>query len=84
MSANSDKNFLKEYQELFYDENLEQRSSDAVLPCNSEKNRYSNILPYDHSRFRLQLIDTKECSDYINANYLPVSLFNKLLLQYCF
>ncbi|MCI4382911.1 hypothetical protein PGIGA_G00020200 [Pangasianodon gigas] len=37
---------------------------------NREKNRYPNILPYDHSRVLLSHIDTRMCSDYINASYI--------------
>lgn len=46
----------------------------ADLPCNRPKNRFTNILPYDHSRFKLQPVDDEEGSDYINANYVPVSV----------
>ncbi|XP_025021579.1 receptor-type tyrosine-protein phosphatase epsilon isoform X2 [Python bivittatus] len=37
---------------------------------NREKNRYPNILPYDHSRVILTQIDGIQCSDYINASYI--------------
>ncbi|XP_018418112.1 PREDICTED: receptor-type tyrosine-protein phosphatase T isoform X4 [Nanorana parkeri] len=37
---------------------------------NRNKNRYGNIISYDHSRVRLQLIDGDPHSDYINANYV--------------
>ncbi|XP_042315656.1 receptor-type tyrosine-protein phosphatase epsilon isoform X1 [Sceloporus undulatus] len=37
---------------------------------NREKNRYPNILPYDHSRVVLIQIDGVPCSDYINASYI--------------
>ncbi|XP_072851509.2 receptor-type tyrosine-protein phosphatase epsilon isoform X1 [Pogona vitticeps] len=37
---------------------------------NREKNRYPNILPYDHSRVILTQIDGVPCSDYINASYI--------------
>lgn len=49
----------------------------ADLPCNRPKNRFTNILPYDHSRFKLQPVDDDEGSDYINANYVPVSVMRK-------
>lgn len=42
----------------------------ADLPVNRPKNRFTNILPYDHSRVRLQSADDEEGSDYINANYI--------------
>uniref|UniRef100_U3I4R6 protein-tyrosine-phosphatase n=1 Tax=Anas platyrhynchos platyrhynchos TaxID=8840 RepID=U3I4R6_ANAPP len=39
---------------------------------NRNKNRYGNIISYDHSRVRLQLLDGDPHSDYINANYIDV------------
>ncbi|XP_052810151.1 tyrosine-protein phosphatase 10D-like isoform X1 [Mya arenaria] len=43
----------------------------AKLDPNKSKNRWANILPFDHSRVKLQQLDD-DCpeSDYINANYL--------------
>lgn len=37
--------------------------------CNLPKNRYSDVLCFDHSRVRLNPIDGST-SDYINANYV--------------
>ncbi|MBN3291170.1 PTPRT phosphatase, partial [Polypterus senegalus] len=37
---------------------------------NRNKNRYGNIIAYDHTRVRLQLQDGDPHSDYINANYI--------------
>uniref|UniRef100_A0A8C5S0R3 protein-tyrosine-phosphatase n=1 Tax=Laticauda laticaudata TaxID=8630 RepID=A0A8C5S0R3_LATLA len=46
-------------------------------PENKSKNRYKNILPFDHSRVILQDRDVNvPGSDYINANYIKNELFN--------
>ncbi|XP_060593088.1 receptor-type tyrosine-protein phosphatase beta-like [Ruditapes philippinarum] len=39
---------------------------------NTPKNRWVNILPFDHSRVKLQQLDEDDpTTDYINANYMP-------------
>ncbi|XP_046337962.2 receptor-type tyrosine-protein phosphatase mu-like [Haliotis rufescens] len=43
---------------------------EAELPENAFKNRYSNILPYDHCRVKLTPIPNAPGSDYINASYI--------------
>lgn len=35
------------------------------------KTRYTNILPFDHSRVKLLPLDDEDGSDFINANYIP-------------
>ncbi|KAM6217130.1 LOW QUALITY PROTEIN: tyrosine-protein phosphatase non-receptor type 22 [Rhynchocyon petersi] len=42
----------------------------AERPKNIKKNRYKDILPYDHSRVELSLITSDEDSNYINANFI--------------
>lgn len=71
MAADSDFRFSEEFEELKH-VGRDQPCTAADLPCNRPKNRFTNILPYDHSRFKLQPVDDEEGSDYINANYVPV------------
>jgi len=73
MRADSDFKFSEEYEE-FRTVGREQSHSAAQSPFARGKNRYTNILPYDHSRVKLKLIDGKPGSEYVNANYIPVSL----------
>lgn len=40
----------------------------AIEPTNMRKNRYSDILPYEHSRVRLNPASNVSSSDYINAS----------------
>uniref|UniRef100_A0A8D2DME0 protein-tyrosine-phosphatase n=1 Tax=Sciurus vulgaris TaxID=55149 RepID=A0A8D2DME0_SCIVU len=42
----------------------------AQRPKNIKKNRYKDILPYDHSLVELSLITSDEDSSYINANFI--------------
>lgn len=42
----------------------------SKLKPNLSKNRYTDVLCYDHSRVKLSLIDGDPYSDYINANYV--------------
>ncbi|XP_062853636.1 receptor-type tyrosine-protein phosphatase T isoform X3 [Trichomycterus rosablanca] len=37
---------------------------------NRNKNRYGNIIAYEHTRVRMQLLEADSHSDYINANYI--------------
>ncbi|XP_077981180.1 receptor-type tyrosine-protein phosphatase mu-like isoform X1 [Glandiceps talaboti] len=47
------------------------RSIDAAsVPENTKKNRFRNVLVYDHSRVMLQQTDCDPNSDYINASYI--------------
>ena len=43
--------------------------ADAKNPVNKKLNRWSNVLPYDHSRIILE----HEVTDYINASLVKVT-----------
>eukprot|EP00038_Savillea_parva_P026697 m.55759 g.55759 ORF g.55759 m.55759 type:complete len:1519 (-) comp7627_c0_seq2:71-4627(-) len=68
MSANSDYAFSEEYECL--ETGCEFSRQAASLDDNKIKNRYANILPYDHTRVRLPVLPGDPYSDYINANYI--------------
>lgn len=42
----------------------------AMMEANFKKNRYKNILPYDHARVILDLVGDDPHSDYVNASYI--------------
>ncbi|KAK7491298.1 hypothetical protein BaRGS_00017399, partial [Batillaria attramentaria] len=70
MAADSDFKYAEEYEDL-KEVGRDQTCYAAELPVNRPKNRFTNILPYDHSRVKLLPTDDEEGSDYINANYMP-------------
>ena len=41
----------------------------SSMEINKPKNRYANVISYDHSRVVLQPVDGVPGSDYINGNY---------------
>uniref|UniRef100_A0A914I7S7 protein-tyrosine-phosphatase n=1 Tax=Globodera rostochiensis TaxID=31243 RepID=A0A914I7S7_GLORO len=70
MSADSDFRFSEEYEDL-RTIGLGQCCIAADLTANRAKNRFTNILPYDHSRVKLKPTDDDDGSDYVNASYIP-------------
>ncbi|XP_011869291.1 PREDICTED: tyrosine-protein phosphatase 10D isoform X2 [Vollenhovia emeryi] len=49
---------------------LQMPTNTACLQANRKKNRYSDILPYDFSRVKLEVIDNDPNTDYINASLI--------------
>ncbi|XP_045923898.1 receptor-type tyrosine-protein phosphatase epsilon isoform X7 [Micropterus dolomieu] len=68
-SADDGKLFREEYNSL-PGGNAQGTYEEANKDENKEKNRYPNILPYDHSRVVLTQLDVNPCSDYVNASYI--------------
>ncbi|XP_024922117.1 receptor-type tyrosine-protein phosphatase mu isoform X1 [Cynoglossus semilaevis] len=60
--------FKEEYESFFEGQSAPWDS--AKKDENRIKNRYGNIIAYDHSRVRLQAQEGEQSSDYINANYV--------------
>ncbi|XP_070586181.1 receptor-type tyrosine-protein phosphatase H isoform X2 [Erythrolamprus reginae] len=70
MLSDSAFGFAVEYQQL-QDTGTDQLQTVAQQQENQAKNRYSNVLPYDHARVQLTLNQGDSYSDYINASYMP-------------
>uniref|UniRef100_A0A5F8G3Z0 protein-tyrosine-phosphatase n=1 Tax=Monodelphis domestica TaxID=13616 RepID=A0A5F8G3Z0_MONDO len=60
--------FKEEYESFFEGQSAPWDS--AKKDENRMKNRYGNIIAYDHSRVRLQTLEGDTNSDYINGNYI--------------
>ena len=68
LHANGDLLFSQEYSAL--NASAEFTCNATKAPENRKKNRYDNIVAYDHSRVQLTQVTGVPGSDYINANYL--------------
>nr|XP_057917990.1 receptor-type tyrosine-protein phosphatase H isoform X2 [Doryrhamphus excisus] len=68
LSMDKNRGFSEEYERLAL-VGMDQTQNVALIPDNSAKNRFTNILPYDWCRVKLQT--TNGMSDYINASYMP-------------
>lgn len=65
---NNNAGFKKEFKQL--PEGLLAMCNTARREENKDKNRYKDIIAYDHSRVHLDLIPGDPYSDYVNASYL--------------
>ncbi|XP_051949718.1 receptor-type tyrosine-protein phosphatase beta-like isoform X2 [Xyrauchen texanus] len=70
LATNDNAGYRQEFEELEV-VGREYTCRAGQLDANKNKNRYPFILPYDHTRVQLSLLDSKLHSDYINANYVP-------------
>ncbi|KAI1896297.1 hypothetical protein AGOR_G00093340 [Albula goreensis] len=70
LSCDENRGFSVEYED-FSPVGTEQTCKAAELQQNTVKNRFTNVLPYDWARVKLNVINGDPYSDYINACYMP-------------
>ncbi|XP_038146266.1 receptor-type tyrosine-protein phosphatase S-like isoform X9 [Cyprinodon tularosa] len=68
LKANDNLKFSQEYESVDPAQQFTWENSN--LEVNKPKNRYANVIAYDHSRVILSSIDGVPGSDYMNANYI--------------
>ncbi|XP_031756791.1 receptor-type tyrosine-protein phosphatase F isoform X11 [Xenopus tropicalis] len=68
LKANDGLKFSQEYESI--DPGQQFTWENSNLEVNKPKNRYANVIAYDHSRVILTSVDGVPGSDYINANYI--------------
>ncbi|KAM6942206.1 protein tyrosine phosphatase receptor type Db isoform 3-T5 [Lycodopsis pacificus] len=68
LKANDNLKFSQEYESI--DPGQQFTWENSNLEVNKPKNRYANVIAYDHSRVILSSIEGVPGSDYINANYV--------------
>ncbi|XP_037325977.2 protein tyrosine phosphatase receptor type Fa isoform X5 [Pungitius pungitius] len=68
LKANDGLRFSQEYESV--DPGQQFTWEHSNLEVNKPKNRYANVIAYDHSRVILTPVDGVPGSDYINANYI--------------
>ncbi|XP_051809694.1 receptor-type tyrosine-protein phosphatase F isoform X15 [Acanthochromis polyacanthus] len=68
LKANDSLRFSQEYESI--DPGQQFTWENSNMEVNKPKNRYANVIAYDHSRVVLTSVDAVPGSDYINANYI--------------
>ncbi|XP_034147276.1 receptor-type tyrosine-protein phosphatase F isoform X6 [Esox lucius] len=68
LKANDSLRFSQEYESIDPAQQFTWENSN--MEVNKPKNRYANVIAYDHSRVVLTSVDAVPGSDYINANYI--------------
>jgi protein tyrosine phosphatase len=68
LKSNQNENFSIEYESIEPGQQFQWENS--ILDYNRHKNRYANVIAYDHSRVVLNQLYDQHGSDYINANYI--------------
>merc|ERR1719483_76555 len=77
LKASDNFKFSQEYESIepgqqftWDNSNMETAFCKSLPQLNKPKNRYANVIAYDHSRVILQPMEGVPGSDYINANYM--------------
>uniref|UniRef100_A0AAQ4QMN1 Receptor-type tyrosine-protein phosphatase F n=1 Tax=Gasterosteus aculeatus aculeatus TaxID=481459 RepID=A0AAQ4QMN1_GASAC len=68
LKANDGLRFSQEYESI--DPGQQFTWENSNMEVNKPKNRYANVIAYDHSRVVLTSVDAVPGSDYINTNYI--------------
>ncbi|XP_061776859.1 receptor-type tyrosine-protein phosphatase F-like isoform X6 [Nerophis ophidion] len=68
LKANDGLRFSQEYESI--DPGQQFTWENSNMEVNKPKNRYANVIAYDHSRVVLTSVDAVPGSDYLNANYI--------------
>ncbi|XP_068195895.1 receptor-type tyrosine-protein phosphatase F-like isoform X6 [Antennarius striatus] len=68
LKANDSLRFSQEYESI--DPGQQFTWENSNMEVNKPKNRYANVIAYDHSRVVLTSVDAVPGSDYVNANYI--------------
>ncbi|XP_020484734.1 receptor-type tyrosine-protein phosphatase F isoform X9 [Labrus bergylta] len=68
LKANDGLRFSQEYESI--DPGQQFTWENSNMEVNKPKNRYANVIAYDHSRVVLTSVDAVPGSDYINSNYI--------------
>lgn len=76
LHVDGDIGFSREFEQIQKANNSSLTYDHSQLPENKYKNRYINIVAYDHTRVPLRIMpgQKRPGSDYINANFIDVSI----------
>eukprot|EP00090_Calanus_glacialis_P013507 TRINITY_DN22191_c0_g1_i1.p1 TRINITY_DN22191_c0_g1~~TRINITY_DN22191_c0_g1_i1.p1 ORF type:complete len:1215 (-),score=130.86 TRINITY_DN22191_c0_g1_i1:761-4405(-) len=70
LHCEGDEGFSREFEKMTLSREKQFPTVVASLPNNREKNRYNNVLPYDHSLVQLRPLPGSRRPEYINASFI--------------
>lgn len=85
LHADGDIGFSREYEAIQSCTDMDMLCEHSQMADNKNKNRYVNIVAYDHSRVILKALPGQKknsCNDYINGNFIDVSRLESALLHF--